>query len=73
MFGVLLLLWSVSLPLALAALPSDFFYDIDGLSVDVSRKYFCVLEQALGYEIGGKVRCFGDDKIVPPDVSSYTC
>lgn len=49
-----------------AVLPSDFFYNIDGISVDLCHRYFCTLEQADGYDMGGTVRCFGDDKIVPP-------
>jgi hypothetical protein len=50
-----------------AALPTDFFYNIDGISVDLSGRYFCTLEQVAGHDIGGAVRCFGNDKIVPPN------
>lgn len=51
---------------AQAALPSDFFYNIDGISVDLSERFFCALEQVEGHDMGGVVRCFGNENIVPP-------
>mmetsp|Transcript_25666 Transcript_25666/g.43239 ORF Transcript_25666/g.43239 Transcript_25666/m.43239 type:complete len:346 (+) Transcript_25666:66-1103(+) len=48
-------------------LPTNFFNNIDGISVDLSARYFCTLEQVVGYDMGGIVRCFGyNDKIDPP-------
>jgi hypothetical protein len=49
-----------------AVLPSDFFYNIDGISVDLSARYFCTLEQVAGHDMGGVARCFGNNKVVPP-------
>ena len=72
-----LLLLSLSLSQAAGAvvpgeaLASDFFLDIDGISVDLSARYFCVLEQVPSSEVGGVVRCFGGDELVqapPKDV-----
>lgn len=66
MFHIVLIMGLLSH--AHAVLPSDFFYNIDGISVDLCPNYFCTLEQVAGYDMGGTVRCFGDDKIVPPKV-----
>lgn len=55
-----------------AALPSDFFYNIDGISVDLSQRYFCTIEQTEGHDMGGSLRCFGDDKIIPPKVQTVS-
>ena len=67
---LVLLVWGT----AQSALPSDFFLDIDGISVDLSAKFFCALMEAPNQQIGGHVKCFGAyDKvsIPPPKVFFY--
>ena len=39
-------------------LPSNFYLDIDGISVSVGDDYMCVLEQQPGVELGGKAYCW---------------
>lgn len=54
--------------------PSDFFSDIDGISIATGHNHKCALENKIGVDIGGKARCWGDDNRygeidAPDDVS----
>ena len=49
---------------------TDFFFDVDGISVSATHDHICALEHKHGTEIGGKARCWGFDdesgKLDPP-------
>jgi hypothetical protein len=56
--------------------PSDFFSDIDGISIATGHNHKCVLENKIGVDMGGKARCWGDDNRygeidAPEDVSNF--
>jgi hypothetical protein len=63
---------SYSLVMA-ASLPTDFFLDVDGVSIAPGVNHICVLEAQPGIDIGGRPTCWGakdhDKCNAPKDVS----
>lgn len=44
------------------ALPSNFYYDIDGVSIGLALESGCVLEAQPGTDIGGRAHCWATDE-----------
>ncbi len=46
---------------ASAALPSNFFNDIDGISISLSNTHACSIQSVMGLEFGGTAYCWGNN------------
>ena len=44
------------------ALPNNFYYDIDGVSIGLALESGCVLEAQPGTDIGGRAHCWATDE-----------
>lgn len=64
---------SVSFEVRSVVPPSNFFFDVDGISVAQSTTHACVLEVKHGTEVGGKAVCWGNDDHGRLDAPSDVC